>query len=126
MKLISFSVKPGIVSFSLGICRQNEMTPDNDCSSKCDLDHFAGCLLGGAIGDAFGSSIRYKTIAHTFEKIGIVEGWGSGLKRIIQMCRTYGVESPQFIEIGDMRPGFPFMKISEFFCKKTCADQFPY
>ena len=45
---------------------------------------------------------RNKTIARTFEKIGIVEGWGSGLKRIIQMCRTYGVESPQFIEIGDM------------------------
>lgn len=43
-----------------------------------------------------------RTLARTFEKIGIVEGWGSGLKRIIGMCESYGVEPPQFIEIGDM------------------------
>jgi ATP-dependent DNA helicase RecG len=48
------------------------------------------------------SSIRNRTLARTFEKIGIVEGWGSGLKRIIGMCESCGVEPPQFIEIGDM------------------------
>jgi len=47
-------------------------------------------------------SFRNRTIARTFEKIGIVEGWGSGLKRIIGMCESHGVEPPQFLEIGDM------------------------
>lgn len=48
------------------------------------------------------SSVRNRTIARTFEKIGIVEGWGSGLKRIIKMCADYGVKPPEFVEIGDM------------------------
>lgn len=48
------------------------------------------------------SSIRNKIIARTFEKIGIVEGWGSGLKRIIEICKEYGVEPPVFTEIGDL------------------------
>jgi ATP-dependent DNA helicase RecG len=48
------------------------------------------------------SAIRNRTLARVFEKIGMVEGWGSGLKRIIAMSREYGIEPPEFLEIGDL------------------------
>lgn len=58
------------------------------------------------------SSIRNKTLARTLEKIDVLEGWGSGFKRIFAECDEYGVERPEFLEIGDMlrvnfyRPSF--------------------
>ena len=48
------------------------------------------------------SSIRNKTLARTLEKIDMLEGWGSGFKRIFAECDEYGVERPEFLEIGDM------------------------
>lgn len=48
------------------------------------------------------SSIRNKTIARTLEKIDVLEGWGSGFKRIFAECDEYGVDRPEFLEIGDM------------------------
>ena len=48
------------------------------------------------------SSIRNKTLARTLEKIDMIEGWGSGLKRIFSQCEEYGVPYPVFVEIGDM------------------------
>ncbi len=48
------------------------------------------------------SSIRNKTLARTLEKIDVLEGWGSGFKRIFAECDEYGVDRPEFIEIGDM------------------------
>ncbi len=49
------------------------------------------------------SSIRNKTLAHTLEKIDVLEGWGSGFKRIFAHCDEYGIAHPEFLEIGDMR-----------------------
>lgn len=48
------------------------------------------------------SSIRNKTLARTIEKIDVLEGWGSGFKRIFAECDEYGVDRPEFLEIGDM------------------------
>ena len=48
------------------------------------------------------SSIRNKVIAGVCEKIGVVEGWGTGLKRIIDMCREMEIREPEFLEIGDL------------------------
>lgn len=48
------------------------------------------------------SSIRNKTLARTLEKIDVLEGWGSGFKRIFSQCEEYGVAKPEFLEIGDM------------------------
>ena len=48
------------------------------------------------------SSIRNKTLARTLEKIDVLEGWGSGFKRIFSQCNEYRVEKPEFLEIGDM------------------------
>ena len=48
------------------------------------------------------SSIRNKTLARTLEKVHVLEGWGSGFQRINTMCQEYGVDFPEFTEIGDM------------------------
>lgn len=32
----------------------------------------------------------------------MLEGWGSGLKRIFSQCEEYGIPYPVFVEIGDM------------------------
>ncbi len=31
-----------------------------------------------------------------------VEGWGTGLKRIIDMCHEMNIREPEFLEIGDL------------------------
>ena len=48
------------------------------------------------------SSIRNKTLVRTLEKIDVLENWGSGFKRIFAECDEYGVDRPEFLEIGDM------------------------
>ncbi len=48
------------------------------------------------------SSVHNKTLACTLEKIDIVEGWGSGLKRIFSQCEEYDIPYPVFVEIRDM------------------------
>ena len=48
------------------------------------------------------SSIRNKVIAGVCEKLGVVEGWGTGLKRIIDVCHEMNIREPEFMEIGDL------------------------
>ncbi len=48
------------------------------------------------------SAIRNKVIAGVCEKLKVIEGWGTGLKRIIAICKQNGIRPPVFEEIGDM------------------------
>lgn len=48
------------------------------------------------------SSIRNKILASVCEKLNVIEGWGTGLKRIIDFCKEKNVEPPVFEEIGDL------------------------
>ena len=48
------------------------------------------------------SSVRNRTLARTLDKIDVIEGWGTGFKRIFSQCDEYGVARPEFLEIGDM------------------------
>lgn len=61
---------------------------------------FGTLTLQGALNGR--SSIRNKVIAGVCEKLGIVEGWGTGLKRIIDICNEMNIREPEFLEIGDM------------------------
>ena len=47
-------------------------------------------------------SIRNKILASVCEKLNIIEGWGTGLKRIIDFCKERNVNPPEFLEIGDL------------------------
>jgi len=46
------------------------------------------------------SSIRNKAIATIFAQMHIIDDWGTGIKKIIDGCRDYGIRDPEFIELG--------------------------
>ena len=45
------------------------------------------------------SAIRNKQIATLFKEAGIIEKYGSGIKRILESLRSYGLQYPLFEEI---------------------------
>lgn len=63
-----------------------------------------GMLYGGLTIEQIkegGSKIRNRCIAEVFSRMGIIESWGTGIKRIFTSCREYGLKEPQLLEIGD-------------------------
>ena len=50
------------------------------------------------------SALRNPVLARTLEKIGVIEGWGSGLKRITELCSNFapGFKPLEIQEIGDI------------------------
>ena len=91
----------------------------NSVCHRCYLDHSCvqiaiydnrveitspGMLYGGlTIEQAMAgrSKIRNVCIAEVFSRMGIIEQWGTGIQRMIQGCREYGVREPEFIDMGD-------------------------
>ena len=48
------------------------------------------------------SKIRNKGIANIFNQMGLVESWGSGIKRILNAAKAYGLPKPRFQEFDNM------------------------
>ena len=48
------------------------------------------------------SKIRNKGIANIFSQMGLVEAWGSGIKRILSAAEEYGLPKPRFQEFDNM------------------------
>ena len=48
------------------------------------------------------SKIRNKGIANIFNQMGLVEAWGSGIKRILNVAEEYGLQEPKFQEFDNM------------------------
>ena len=48
------------------------------------------------------SKIRNKGIANIFGQMGLVEAWGSGIKRIFNAAEEYGLPKPRFREFDNM------------------------
>ena len=48
------------------------------------------------------SKIRNKAIANIFSQMGLVEAWGSGVKRILNAAKEYGLPEPKFQEFDNM------------------------
>lgn len=46
------------------------------------------------------SRIRNKAIATVFAQMHIIDDWGTGIQKIIDGCRDYGIRDPEFIELG--------------------------
>lgn len=46
------------------------------------------------------SKLRNRTIGRIFNKLGLIEQWGSGIQRILSTCREAGFPEPIFEEIG--------------------------
>lgn len=47
------------------------------------------------------SKPRNKLIAMTFYYAGLIEKWGTGTKRMVELCRDHGLPEPEFKEFGD-------------------------
>lgn len=43
---------------------------------------------------------RNRGIASAFVAMKVIEQWGTGIPRIIEMCKEYELQEPEFIEIG--------------------------
>lgn len=54
------------------------------------------------------SKIRNKGIANIFSQMGLVEAWGSGIKRILNAAEEYGLSKPRFQEFDNMFRVEPF------------------
>lgn len=46
------------------------------------------------------SKLRNPIIGNIFNKLGLIEQYGSGIHEIIEECQKYGLEDPKFEEIG--------------------------
>ncbi len=46
------------------------------------------------------SKLRNPTIGRVFNEIGLIEQWGSGIRRMINECLSAGIGAPTFEEIG--------------------------
>lgn len=63
-----------------------------------------GMLYGGLTIEQIkegGSKIRNRCIAEVFSRMKIIESWGTGIKRMFNSCKEYGVREPELLEIGD-------------------------
>lgn len=47
------------------------------------------------------SKLRNRVIANVFGQMGLVEAWGTGLRRIQNVAREYGLPEPEFIEMPE-------------------------
>jgi len=46
------------------------------------------------------SKLRNRTIGRIFKELGLIEQWGSGIQRMIEICEEMGLPSPEFLEFG--------------------------
>jgi predicted HTH transcriptional regulator len=46
------------------------------------------------------SKLRNRVIGRVFKELGLIEQWGSGIRRMIDTCREHGLPAPEFEEIG--------------------------
>ena len=47
------------------------------------------------------SKLRNRVIANVFCQMGLVESWGTGIKKIIDSAHEYGIVEPEFIEMPE-------------------------
>lgn len=82
---------------------------DNSCVQVCVYDDRVeitspGMLFGGLTLEMMmsgSSKIRNTGIAEIFSRMHIVEGWGTGVQRMLDGCKEYNIQPPKFTEIGD-------------------------
>ena len=60
---------------------------------------------------------RNEAIAEAFHYMQIVEAWGTGIPRIINRCKEYGLPEPVFEEFGNGFKVILYRKVSSTFEK---------
>ncbi|MCK5852857.1 putative DNA binding domain-containing protein [bacterium] len=60
---------------------------------------YGNLTIANLLSDNYTSQTRNKLIAKAFKEIGLIERYGSGIRRIINICSDYGLKQPLFEEI---------------------------
>lgn len=89
------------------VCHRNYM--DSSCVQVAVYDDRVevtspGMLYGGlTLEEAMSgrSKIRNKAIAEIFSRMEIIEEWATGIRRIMNRAKEYGLREPEFLEIGN-------------------------
>lgn len=50
------------------------------------------------------SKLRNKAVANVFNQMGLIDAWGTGVKRIRDAAAEYGLPEPEFLEMTHPRP----------------------
>lgn len=71
-------------------------------NDRIEIENPGLLLFGLTIEDLLDhvSKIRNRVIAKTFNKLGLIEQWGSGIGRIISECLKSGLPEPKFEELA--------------------------
>lgn len=62
---------------------------------------FGGITIDDLLSGNYTSKSRNKLLAKAFKEIGLIERYGSGIRRIRTICADYGLREPQFREMGN-------------------------
>ncbi len=65
------------------------------------------------------SEARNKIIANLFKELGLIEFWGTGIKRIKESCKKHGLKEPVIKETGD----FVDVEIYRNYNADNCVNQ---
>jgi len=60
---------------------------------------YGGITIDDLLTGNYSSKTRNKLIAKAFKEVGLIERYGSGIRRIIDICSNYGVKQPVFEEV---------------------------
>lgn len=66
---------------------------------------YGGITINDLLTDNYISQVRNKLIAKAFKETGIIERYGSGIRRILAICKNYGIVPPRIEEAFN---GFKF------------------
>ena len=59
---------------------------------------YGGITVDDLLTGNYSSQARNKLIAGAFKEVGLIERYGSGIQRILNICKDYGVKPPSFEE----------------------------
>ena len=62
---------------------------------------FGNLTIADLLSNNYTSQTRNKLIAKAFKEIGLIERYGSGIRRVLNICKDYGVKEPLFEEISN-------------------------
>lgn len=62
---------------------------------------FENISINDLLSNNYTSKSRNKLIAKAFKEVGLIERYGSGIKRVISICKNHGIIPPKFDEIFD-------------------------
>jgi len=62
---------------------------------------FGGLTIQDLLSGNYTSKSRNKLIAKAFKEVGLIERYGSGIYRIQELCRQYGIVEPVFKEVSN-------------------------